>query len=286
MKVNEFESQRRAELLLGMSDEDVADRRNYIGGSDANTIMSGDPDKVLRLWEEKTGKREPENLDDVLPVQMGLWTEGLNLAWYERKTGNTVYGRRQQFVCKEHSWIKARPDGLTNLGEDCGEVAVVDAKHVGAFNFDMDARVAYYSPQLYVQMMCVGCQRGVLSVFSGTMTYEYRVIERDPLYEALLLKELSKFWECVKNNEAPVEIAEVAPPLPLSMMREVSMVGHNEWTHHEQTYLDMEDNAKAFEAAKKSLKGLVDDDVKLARGAALQVKRGKSGSLTFSKVKS
>lgn len=285
MKVNDFESHRRAELLLGMSDEDVADRRNYIGGSDANTIMSGDPDKVLRLWEEKTGKREPENLDDVLPVQMGLWTEGLNLAWYERQTGNTVYGRRQQFVCKEHPWIKARPDGLTTLSEHDGAKAVIDAKHVGAFNFDMDQRAAYYSPQLYVQMMCVDCHYGVLSVFSGTMTWEQKVVERDPLYEALLVKELARFWECVKTGEPPVEIAEVAPPVPLSMMREVNMVGHNEWTHHEQTYIELEDNAKAFEAAKKSLKGLVEDDVKLAKGSALQVKRGKSGALTFSKVK-
>jgi predicted phage-related endonuclease len=284
--VNDAESKRRSEILLGLSDEDVADRRNYIGGSDANTIMSGNPERILQLWEEKTGKRQPENLDDVLPVQMGLWTEALNLAWYERQTGNIVNGRRLQFVHADHPWIKCRPDGLTTLNEEGSVAAVIDAKHVGAFNFDMDKICERYTPQIYVQMMCVGCERGVLSVFSGTMTYEQRVIERDPFYEAVLLRELQKFWECVKNNEAPVEIADAKPPVPVALMREVDMVGNNEWTHHEQTYVDLEDQAKSFEVAKKALKGMVEDDVRLVKGRALQIKRGKSGSLSFSKVKS
>lgn len=286
MKIDAAELERRSELLMGLSAAEVEDRKHYIGGSDANTIMSGDPERILQLWEEKTGKRQPEDLSDVLPVQMGLWTEALNLAWYEKQTGNIVYGRRIQVVHPDVPWIKARPDGLTTLSELDGVAAVIDAKHVGAFSFDMSKRLEYYSPQLYVQMMCVGCEHAVLSVFSGTMVYEQRSIKRDPFYEAQLMVELRKFWECVKNNEAPVEVADVKPPVPVALMREVDMVGNNEWTHHEQTYVDLEDQAKSFEVAKKALKGMVEDDVRLVKGRALQIKRGKSGSLSFSKVKS
>jgi predicted phage-related endonuclease len=44
---------------LGLSAEAIAARRHSIGGSDANTIMGGNPDRLIRLWREKRGEAEP-----------------------------------------------------------------------------------------------------------------------------------------------------------------------------------------------------------------------------------
>ena len=41
---------------LGLSAEAIAARRHSIGGSDANTIMSGDEARIIRLWQEKRGE--------------------------------------------------------------------------------------------------------------------------------------------------------------------------------------------------------------------------------------
>ena len=48
-----------------------AERRKGIGGSDANIIMSGDPERLIALWREKRGEAEPEDLSGNLAVQMG-----------------------------------------------------------------------------------------------------------------------------------------------------------------------------------------------------------------------
>ena len=65
-------------------------RRSFIGGSDARVIMGDDEAALLRLWQEKRGDLEPEDLSGNLIVQLGLVTEPLNRNWYERNTGQTV----------------------------------------------------------------------------------------------------------------------------------------------------------------------------------------------------
>jgi predicted phage-related endonuclease len=55
-------------------------RRCFIGGSDARIIMGDDEAALLRLWREKRGEVEPEDLSGHLIVQLGLATEDLNRA--------------------------------------------------------------------------------------------------------------------------------------------------------------------------------------------------------------
>jgi predicted phage-related endonuclease len=59
---------------------DNRERRYFIGGSDARIIMGGDQDALLRLWREKRGELEPEDLSDNLVVQLGLVCEALTMA--------------------------------------------------------------------------------------------------------------------------------------------------------------------------------------------------------------
>ena len=59
------------------------DRRYFIGGSDARIIMGDDEAALVRLWREKRGEIEPEDLSGNLVVQLGLATEDLNRRWYE-----------------------------------------------------------------------------------------------------------------------------------------------------------------------------------------------------------
>jgi predicted phage-related endonuclease len=65
-------------------------RRFFIGGSDARIIMGSDEAALLRLWREKRGEADPEDLSGNLVVQLGVATEELNRSWYERNTGKPV----------------------------------------------------------------------------------------------------------------------------------------------------------------------------------------------------
>ena len=72
---------------------DIADTQidaHFIGGSDARIIMGADEAALLRLWREKRGEAEPEDLSGNLIVQLGCVTEDLNRHWYERNTGQVV----------------------------------------------------------------------------------------------------------------------------------------------------------------------------------------------------
>ena len=56
---------------------DSPDRRGFIGGSDARIIMGDDEGALLRLWQEKRGEVEPEDLSGDLLVQLGKVTKRL-----------------------------------------------------------------------------------------------------------------------------------------------------------------------------------------------------------------
>ena len=58
-----------------------------LGGSDANTILSGDADRIVRLWQLKRQEVPEEDLSDKLQVALGSWTEPFNRQWYEKLTG-------------------------------------------------------------------------------------------------------------------------------------------------------------------------------------------------------
>ena len=73
-----------------MAAKNALNRRLFIGGSDARIIMSPDEAALIRLWKEKRGEAEPEDLSENLVVQLGVATEALNRTWYERNTGRAV----------------------------------------------------------------------------------------------------------------------------------------------------------------------------------------------------
>jgi YqaJ-like viral recombinase domain len=84
-------------------------RRHFIGGSDARIIMSDDEAALVRLWREKRGEVEPEDLSGNLVVQLGVATEKLNQRWYQTNTGQVLLFQ-QTLVCVHHARLsKAAP---------------------------------------------------------------------------------------------------------------------------------------------------------------------------------
>ncbi len=68
--------------------------------------------------------------------------------------------------------------------------------------------------------------------------------------------------------------------IALDDMREVSMKGNNRWAAHADDWLSCKEAAALFANATKGLKGLVEQDVKLAFGHGIKVSRSKAGALT------
>ena len=83
------------------------DRRSFLGGSDARIVMGGDETALLRLWREKRGEVEPEDLSGNLIVQLGAATEELNRSWYERNTGRPVRDVQRRVRHSAIPWMAA-----------------------------------------------------------------------------------------------------------------------------------------------------------------------------------
>ena len=150
------------------------DRRGYIGGSDANIILSGDAQRIARLVAEKRGEVEPEDLSRSLPVQLGVWTEEFNRRWYHLHTGMEVTGVDEVWTHPKHTFIRARLDGFVELRK-----AVFEAKHVNPFG-DIEAVVQRYMPQLHHYMTVTGKRSAILSVLVGTQRWECFTVDYDP----------------------------------------------------------------------------------------------------------
>src|ERR1700751_2248007 len=102
-------------ILISLEDlmlkRQSADRRAFVGGSDARIIMGEDGAALHRLWKEKRGELEPEDLSGDLLVQLGNATEQLNRYWYERNTGQAVGHVQRRVMHPVHRWMAATLDG-------------------------------------------------------------------------------------------------------------------------------------------------------------------------------
>ena len=89
----------------------IAGRRYFIGGSDARIIMGSDEAALIRLWREKRGEVEPEDLSSNLVVQLGIATEELNRRWYQANTGQVITDIQKQVRHPALRWMRATLDG-------------------------------------------------------------------------------------------------------------------------------------------------------------------------------
>src|SRR3954447_19811962 len=113
-------------LLSGESSmlkRQIVDRRAFLGGSYARIIMGNDEAALLRLWREKRGEIESEDLSGNLLVQLGRATEELNRRWYERSTKHVVKDVQRHLRHHVFRWMGATLDGVV---ESSG--AVFEAK--------------------------------------------------------------------------------------------------------------------------------------------------------------
>jgi predicted phage-related endonuclease len=255
---------------------DTAERRSFIGGSDARVIMGSDEAMLVRLWREKRGEVEPEDLSDNLIVQLGTVTEDLNRRWYERNTGHSIKDVQRRVLHPVHKWMAATLDGLVDPGG-----AVFEAKFMLPWTFSEEAAVEKHMAQLQHNMWVANARSAVLSIITGGGKWVEMTVYTDPLYQHLLLTAEKKFWRCVVSGETPRLFGVEPPKLRLEAVRIVDMSASNSWAEFAATYRRTRPAYQEHEGAKADLKKLVPDDAKEAVGHGLRAKRSKSGAISF-----
>jgi predicted phage-related endonuclease len=252
------------------------DRRYFIGGSDARIIMGDDEAALIRLWREKRGEIEPEDLSGNLVVQLGLATEDLNRRWYETATGQVVIDVQRKIRHPVLRWMGATLDGRVQ-----GSDAVFEAKFMLPWAFSEVAAVEKYMPQLQHNMWVVAARTAVLSVITGGGKWVEILAHADPLYQHLIVTAERKFWRCVESGEQP-QLFGVEPPKPrLEAVRVVDMASSNAWAEFATIFTRTHQAHLQHEQAKAELKSLVPEDAKEAIGHGVRAKRSKTGAVSF-----
>ena len=200
-----------------------AERRSFIGGSDARFIMGDDEAALLQLWCEKRGEAEPEDFSGNLIVQLGLATEALNRNCYERKTGQVIECVQHRLRHPVLRWMGATLDGMV-----AGSGAVFEAKFMLPWSFSEEGAAEKHMAQLQHNMWVTNAKAAALSVITGGGKWVEIAITADSLYQHLLLTAEKKFWRCVETGEPP-RLFCAEPPLPrIAAVRSVAMTSSND----------------------------------------------------------
>jgi hypothetical protein len=264
------------EMMSRNWDKARTDRRGFIGGSDARIIMSPDEAALIRLWKEKRGEAEPEDLSSNLIVQLGVATEALNQTWYQRNTGRVVTDVQRWARHPVHRYLAATLDGFVN-----GLDAVFEAKFMLPWSFSEEAAAEKHMAQLQHNMWVTNARSAILSIITGGGKWVEMIIPADALYQHFLVTAERRFWRCVQTGDTPRPYG-IEPPRPrIEAVRVVDMSESNSWAEFAGLFCATRPAFLDHERARSELKALMPEDAKEASGHGVRAKRSKSGAVSF-----
>jgi hypothetical protein len=263
-------------MPFGQKVQHQLDRRSFIGGSDARISMGNDEAALVRLWLEKRGELEAEDLSGNLLVQLGTATEELNRTWYERNTGQRVTAVQRRVKHSAIPWMMATLDGIVE-----GREAVFEAKFMLPWSFSEKAAAEKYMAQLQHNMWVMHSREAVLSIITGGGKWVEITVPMDPLYLTILVSAEKKFWRCVQSGEVP-HLINAEPPRPrIEAIRIVDMSSSNSWAEFAALFRSTRSAFLDHERAKSELKALIPEEPKEAIGHGVRAKRSKGGAVSF-----
>ena len=244
----------------------AADRRYFIGGSDARIIMGDDEAALLRLWREKRGEVEPEDLSGNLIVQLGVVTEELNRRWYEANTGQVITDIQKHVRHPTHPLARRHARRARS-----GRAAPSSSRSSCCpGHFSEEAAAEKYMPQLQHNMWVVAARSAVLSIITGGGKWVEIKTHADPLYQHLIVTAERKFWRCVESGEPP-PLFGVEPPRPrIEAVRIVDMSASNAWAEFAGVFSRTRSAHLEHEQAKAELKSLMPEDAHQAIGHGIR----------------
>ena len=274
------------------------DRTKGIGGSDANKIYNGD---WLDLNRIKRGISEPEDLSWVVPVQIGIATEKLNLDFMAHDLGVTY---KQSIDLPQHEFMTGQMDAITSGG------IPVECKHTHDRR-DIYSIAEQYHAQLNHYMMlfnymiekgthplakwCKKIDYMILSVIFGNAKHESMTVDIDTAFCNELYKREKAFWYYVEKDEDPTgfDIFDDKTPknIILNGMRTIDYTENKQWESVAKEYKKCKQRVKEIELStpeyrktkelNDELKSMIENDVRKVTGHGISATRNKRNSIVI-----
>ena len=185
---------------------DPAERRSFIGGSDARVIMGDDESALHRLWGEKRPAKLGRRISPAASSSSSSWARHR-----EPRPAGTGATHGQTVECVQHRlrhpvvrWMGATLDGMI-----AGSGAVFEAKFMLPWSFSEEAAAEKHMAQLQHNMWVTNARAAALSIITGGGKWVEITITADSLYQHLLLTAEKKFW-LRRKRRAPLACSELS----------------------------------------------------------------------------
>lgn len=263
-------------------------RKASLGGSCAMRVMDGD---WHSLWMEKVGYSEGSDLSDVLPVQLGVWTEEFNIKWFEKLMQVECYqgnlgSHEQRYHYKwENVPCRATLDAEFMMR---GERYGLECKHTNE-RATMRKQLERYMPQLQMYLEISGVSAMYFANIFGNSRYEYVKVSKNEEFIRRMFVHLKEFWGYVERQEEPPHamphLSASIDQVPINDMVARDASTDNYFNVIAAEYISTKEAAKQHASAAKDLKAMVGTDEREVYSDTLSVKRDARGSLRINIVK-
>lgn len=174
----------------------LAKRKKVLGATDAVAVLGFSPWKTpLSVWLEKTGRAEPENLDDKYEVRKGLALEPLLIKEWMRRTGAEPVEFSPFLGHPDYEHLACTPDAAGIID---GRVVLCEIKTGGWRSrevwWDDNKQIPdNYLVQTLIQMAVTGLDEcHVFADIAGDI--RHLVVPRDFDFESWALPALADWW--------------------------------------------------------------------------------------------
>jgi len=185
----------------------LSHRHTGLGTSEIGAIIGSDHrSSPVKLFYEKLGIIEPDDLSDVEAVQWGHTLEPVIAREFAERTGRKVTtGRKHRFQTlrsREHQWAMASLDFWTGEGS---ELWPLEVKNVTAWKAEDWANGApeYFLAQLQQQLLVTGAERCTSACLRGGNRLLWCDVERDETMIRKIIFHGAIFWQRIVQGEPP-----------------------------------------------------------------------------------
>lgn len=277
-------------------------RNSFIGGSDVGTILGVNKFKSpYVLFLEKTGKLEPENIDNKLQVKLGHKMEQVVAELYEEETGIKLTKSNRSYRCKKYPFLVGHIDRKM-VGVKKGlEIKTTSSWNRTDYSEGEVPPSHYYQCMFY--MMITGIHDWDLATLRDNNEFHITHIKWDEHIAEDMLKECVEFWKCVETGvwDKPIDGEKntsdaITRAFPAKEEKSenastsVAIYGQNDAM---ESYMELVSSIKELEKSKSAFEneiksvlgdkqvGFIGDEYKVT-----WMNRSRKGSIDTDKIKS
>lgn len=205
-------------LKLKSHEEWLKMRTSYIGGSDASCVVGMNPYKTnVDLWEQKTGRSKPENIDDNPFVEYGRNAED-----YLRELFALDFPQYEVKYCENNIWLNDKyPFGHASLDgwlmDEIGRFGVLEIKTTNILQSIQKEKWNHRIPDnYYIQVLhYMIITEADFAVLKAQLKYDYDgeiflttkhyQIERAEVLDDIeyLIDAEKRFYQAIKDDRRP-----------------------------------------------------------------------------------